>query len=54
MGQDSQGLAVITDLKSYTTYMVKIALITKHGVGLYSDPLLNTTMEGRKRRFRYD
>lgn len=49
MAQDSRGLALITDLKPYTTYMVKIALITKHGEGLHSDPLLNTTMEGCKR-----
>uniref|UniRef100_A0A2S2NC68 Cytokine receptor n=1 Tax=Schizaphis graminum TaxID=13262 RepID=A0A2S2NC68_SCHGA len=46
MAQDSRGIASITDLKSYTTYMVTIALITKHGEGLHSDPLLNTTLEG--------
>lgn len=44
--QDSIGITRITDLKPYTTYMVTIALITKHGEGLHSDPLLNTTLEG--------
>lgn len=46
MGLDSRGIANITNLKAYTTYMVTIALITKHGEGLHSDPLLNTTLEG--------
>jgi len=47
MAQDSsRGIASVTNLKPYTTYMVSIALITKHGVGLHSDPLLNTTLEG--------
>lgn len=46
MAQDSRGTATITHLKPYTTYMVTIALITKHGEGLHSDPLLNTTLEG--------
>lgn len=46
MAQDSRGLTNIMDLKPYTTYMVTIALITKHGEGLHSDPLLNTTLEG--------
>eukprot|EP00102_Acyrthosiphon_pisum_P024183 XP_016661393.1 PREDICTED: phosphatidylinositol phosphatase PTPRQ isoform X2 [Acyrthosiphon pisum] len=46
MAQDNRGFASITDLKSYTTYMVTIALITTHGEGLHSDPLLNTTLEG--------
>lgn len=44
MVQDSKGS--ISNLKSYTTYMVTIALITKHGEGLHSNPLLNTTLEG--------
>lgn len=44
MVQDSKGC--ISDLKSYTTYMVTVALITKHGEGLHSNPLLNTTLEG--------
>lgn len=38
--------ANVNDLKPYSTYMVTIALITKHGDGLHSDPLLKTTMEG--------
>lgn len=46
MAQDSRGIASISNLRSYTTYMVTIALITKHGEGLHSDPLLNTTLEG--------
>lgn len=46
MAQESRGIASISNLKSYTTYMVTIALITKHGEGLHSDPLLNTTLEG--------
>lgn len=46
MAQDSRGIACVTSLKPYTTYMVAIALITKHGEGLHSDPLLNTTLEG--------
>lgn len=46
MAQDSRGIASVTCLKPYTTYMVTIALITKHGEGLHSDPLLNTTLEG--------
>ncbi|XP_060857654.1 cytokine receptor-like isoform X2 [Metopolophium dirhodum] len=46
MTQDNRGISSITDLKSYTTYMVTIALITTHGEGLHSDPLLNTTLEG--------
>lgn len=46
MAQDSRGIASVTSLKPYTTYMVTIALITKHGEGLHSDPLLNTTLEG--------
>lgn len=45
MQLDSRGIANITELKPYTTYMVTIALITKHGEGLRSDPLLNTTLE---------
>lgn len=46
MAQDSRGVVGITNLKPYTTYKVTIALITKHGEGLHSDPLLNTTLEG--------
>lgn len=46
MAQDSRGIVSITNLKPYTTYKVTIALITKHGEGLHSDPLLNTTLEG--------
>lgn len=46
MAQDSRGIANVNNLKPYTTYMVTIALITKHGEGLHSDPLLNTTLEG--------
>jgi len=42
--QDSGGMASIMDLKSCTTYMVTIALITKHGERLHSDPLLRTTL----------
>ncbi|XP_050425934.1 cytokine receptor-like isoform X2 [Adelges cooleyi] len=46
-GETAQGgRGNITMLKPYTTYMVMIALITKHGEGLHSDPLLNTTLEG--------
>lgn len=54
MAQDSRGTATITHLKPYTTYMVTIALITKHGEGLHSDPLLNTTLEGGINYFLYD
>lgn len=46
MAQDSRSIVSITNLKPYTTYKVTIALITKHGEGLHSDPLLNTTYEG--------
>lgn len=44
--QENIGRTTIEDLKPYTTYMVTIALVTKHGEGLHSDPLLNTTLEG--------
>ncbi|VVC44107.1 Hypothetical protein CINCED_3A018202 [Cinara cedri] len=46
MAQDSRGIVSITNLKPYTTYKVTMALITKLGEGLQSDPLLNTTLEG--------
>lgn len=46
MVNDSRGVVDILDLTPYTTYMVKIALVTKHGVGLHSDPLFSTTLEG--------
>lgn len=46
MEQDSRGIAFISNLRPYTTYMMKIALVTKHGVGLHSDPLFSTTLEG--------
>ncbi|VVC42350.1 Fibronectin type III,Immunoglobulin-like fold [Cinara cedri] len=39
-------IATIENLKPYTTYKLTIALITKHGEGLQSDPMLNTTLEG--------
>ncbi|KAL5237172.1 hypothetical protein ACI65C_004582 [Semiaphis heraclei] len=45
MAQDNQGISSISDLKSYTTYKVTIASITRHGEGLHSDPLLKTTLE---------
>lgn len=35
----------ITNLKPYTTYMVAIAVITRSGEGLQSEPLYNTTLE---------
>lgn len=48
MAQDNQGISSISDLKSYTTYKVTIASITRHGEGLHSDPLLKTTLEEGK------
>lgn len=37
---------IIDNLKPYTTYMVCIAILTKSGEGMQSDPLYNTTLEG--------
>ncbi|XP_050530004.1 cytokine receptor [Daktulosphaira vitifoliae] len=46
-GETAQGgRGNITQLKPYTTYMVTIALITKQGEGLHSEPQFNTTLEG--------
>ena len=36
---------VIRDLKPYTTYILTVAVLTKHGEGQHSDPLYNTTLE---------
>lgn len=36
----------ITNLQSYTTYMVTVAVRSKQNIGLPSDPLYNTTLEG--------
>lgn len=36
---------VISNLKPYTTYMIAVAVLTKNGEGLHSDPLCNTTLE---------
>ncbi|XP_024884406.1 uncharacterized protein LOC112462719 [Temnothorax curvispinosus] len=35
----------IDNLKPYTTYMLNVAVLTKSGEGLRSDPLYNTTLE---------
>lgn len=37
---------VVDSLKPYTTYMLNVAVLTKSGEGLRSDPLYNTTLEG--------
>lgn len=36
---------VVNNLKPYTTYMLNVAVLTKSGEGLRSDPLYNTTLE---------
>ncbi|CAK9799872.1 Cytokine receptor [Anthophora plagiata] len=36
---------VVNNLKPYTTYMLTVAVLTKSGEGLHSDPLYNTTLE---------
>ncbi|XP_012522473.1 uncharacterized protein LOC105828601 [Monomorium pharaonis] len=36
---------VVDKLKPYTTYMLNVAVLTKSGEGLRSDPLYNTTLE---------
>ncbi|XP_011874868.1 PREDICTED: cytokine receptor [Vollenhovia emeryi] len=36
---------VVENLKPYTTYMLNVAVLTKSGEGLRSDPLYNTTLE---------
>ncbi|XP_076245773.1 cytokine receptor domeless [Calliopsis andreniformis] len=36
---------VVSNLKPYTTYMLAVAVLTKSGEGLHSDPLYNTTLE---------
>ncbi|KAK0096530.1 hypothetical protein PV326_005230 [Microctonus aethiopoides] len=36
---------VITNLKPYTTYMINVAVVTKSGEGLHSNPLHDTTFE---------
>ncbi|XP_012282204.1 uncharacterized protein LOC105700688 [Orussus abietinus] len=36
---------VVNGLKPYTTYMLAVAVLTKTGEGLHSDPLYNTTLE---------
>lgn len=36
---------VVDNLKPYTTYMLNVAVLTKSGEGLRSDPLYNTTLE---------
>ncbi|XP_011695047.1 PREDICTED: cytokine receptor isoform X2 [Wasmannia auropunctata] len=36
----------VYNLKPYTTYMLNVAVLTKSGEGLPSDPLYNTTLEG--------
>nr|XP_034172692.1 uncharacterized protein LOC117600854 [Osmia lignaria]XP_034172693.1 uncharacterized protein LOC117600854 [Osmia lignaria] len=35
----------VDNLKPYTTYMLAVAVLTKNGEGLHSDPLYNTTLE---------
>lgn len=37
---------VVHGLTPYTTYMLTVAVLTKNGEGLHSDPLYNTTLEG--------
>ncbi|XP_054259785.1 cytokine receptor-like isoform X1 [Macrosteles quadrilineatus] len=44
----AEGLAIrgnVTDLTPYTTYMVMVAVITKHSIGQWSDRQYNTTLE---------
>ncbi|XP_066588811.1 uncharacterized protein [Prorops nasuta] len=36
---------IVNGLKPYTTYMVSVAVLTKSGESLHSDPLYNTTLE---------
>ncbi|KAK2586334.1 hypothetical protein KPH14_010628 [Odynerus spinipes] len=36
---------IVNNLKPYTTYMLAVAVLTKSGEGLHSDPLYNTTLE---------
>lgn len=36
---------IVNNLKPYTTYMLNVAVVTKSGEGLRSDPLYNTTLE---------
>ena len=36
---------IVHNLKPYTTYMLAVAVLTKNGEGLHSDPLYNTTLE---------
>lgn len=36
---------IVNGLKPYTTYMLAVAVLTKSGEGLHSDPLYNTTLE---------
>jgi len=36
---------IVDNLKPYTTYMLNVAVLTKSGEGLHSDPLYNTTLE---------
>ncbi|XP_043283001.1 uncharacterized protein dome isoform X2 [Venturia canescens] len=36
---------IVSGLKPYTTYMLAVAVVTKNGEGLHSDPLYNTTLE---------
>ncbi|XP_043257067.1 uncharacterized protein LOC122399986 isoform X2 [Colletes gigas] len=36
---------IVNNLKPYTTYMLVVAVLTKSGEGVHSDPLYNTTLE---------
>ncbi|EZA53737.1 hypothetical protein DMN91_008451 [Ooceraea biroi] len=36
---------IVDNLMPYTTYMLAVAVLTKSGEGLHSDPLYNTTLE---------
>lgn len=36
---------IVNNLKPYKTYMLTVAVLTKSGEGLHSDPLYNTTLE---------
>lgn len=48
-GGSSRFMANVTDLTPYTTYMLTVAVLTRHkGYSQQSDPVFNTTLEAGK------